>query len=299
MTFVSWTLSLLLSVTTVITAPDGFPKTGNGLWYNEPGVNWTTQYLPIGNGYLGAMINGNPVSDRLQLNIESLWSGGPFANSSYNGGNHQESESSYLATQLAKIRGAIFSTSNGREIKDVKPLQSSNDGYGSYSGAGYLNINRTVSGKVTDYARWLDMDDALLNAVWKESDGSFKRTYFCSNPTQACTVHTISSTKGGYSATYSFSSLDGLPKRNITCLDSTTARLRGYVGPPGMLYELLAKIHKSDAGGGSAKCVIDSTTGDAQLVANGTTEAWVTWVGGTEYSMDAGDAAHNYSFKGP
>ncbi|CAE6480275.1 unnamed protein product [Rhizoctonia solani] len=299
MTFVSWTLSILVSGTIVIAAPDGFPKTGNGLWYNEPGVKWTTQYLPIGNGYLGAMINGDPVSDRLQLNIESLWSGGPFANSSYNGGNHQESESSYLATQLSKVRDAIFSTSNGREIKDVKPLQSSNDGYGSYSGAGYLNINRTVSGKVTDYARWLDMDDALLNTIWKESNGSFKRAYFCSNPTQACTVHTTSSTKGGYSATYSFSSLDSLPKRNITCLDSTTARLRGNVGPPGMLYELLARIHKSSAGGGSAKCVIDPTTGDAQLVANGTTEAWVNWVGGTDYSMDAGDATHNYSFKGP
>jgi hypothetical protein len=26
------------------------------------------------------MVNGDPVSDKLQLNIESLWSGGPFAN---------------------------------------------------------------------------------------------------------------------------------------------------------------------------------------------------------------------------
>ncbi|CAE6411034.1 unnamed protein product [Rhizoctonia solani] len=300
MTFISWTLGLLVSGTVVIAVPDGFPRTGNGLWYKEPGEIWATQYLPIGNGYLGAMVNGNPISDRLQLNIESLWSGGPFANSSYNGGNHQDSESGYLATQLAKIRNAIFTTINGREIKgDVKPLQSSNDGYGSYSGIGYLNINHTASGEVTEYARWLDMDRALLNTVWKEPSSSFKRTYFCSNPTQACTVHTVSSAPGGYSATYSFSSLDGLPKRNITCLDDTTLQLRGHVGPPGMLYELLAKIQKSGPGGGTAKCTIDSITGDAQLVVNGTTEAWVTWVGGTEYSMDAGDAAHGYSFKGP
>ncbi|CAE6465399.1 unnamed protein product [Rhizoctonia solani] len=300
MTFISWTLGLLASGTVAIAVPDGFPRTGNGLWYKEPGAIWATQYLPIGNGYLGAMVNGNPTSDCLQLNIESLWSGGPFANSSYNGGNHQDSESGYLATQLAKIRNAIFTTTNGREIKgDVKPLQSSNDGYGSYSGIGYMNINHTASGEVTEYARWLDMDRALLNTVWKEPSSSFKRTYFCSNPTQACTVHTVSSAPGGYSATYSFSSLDGLPKRNITCLDDATLQLRGYVGPPGMLYELLAKIQKSGPGGGTAKCTIDSITGDAQLVVNGTTEAWVTWVGGTEYSMDAGDAAHGYSFKGP
>ncbi|KAJ1304162.1 hypothetical protein OPQ81_008562 [Rhizoctonia solani] len=299
MTFISWVLELLVSGMVIVAAPNGFPRTGNGLWYNEPGVNWTTQYLPIGNGYLGAMVNGGPISDRLQLNIESLWSGGPFANSSYNGGNHQVSESGYLATQLAKIRDAIFSTSNGREIKDVKPLKSSNDGYGSYSSIGYFNVTRIASGDVTDYARWLDMDHALLKTVWKEPSGWFNRTYFCSNPTRACTIHTVSSTKGAYSANYSFSSLAGLPDRNVTCLDDETLQLRGYVGPPGMLYELLAKIQKSGPGGGTVKCDIDPTTGDAQLVADRTTEAWVTWVGGTDYSMDAGNAAHGYSFKGP
>ncbi|KAF8737327.1 Glycosyl hydrolase family 65, N-terminal domain, partial [Rhizoctonia solani] len=294
----SATLGLLISSTVALAVPNGFPQSGNGLWYKEPGVNWATQYLPIGNGYLGAMVNGDPVSDRLQLNIESLWSGGPFANASYNGGNHQKAESGYLATQLAKIRDTIFTTSNGRQIKDVAPLQSSNDGYGSYSGIGFINITHTASGGITDYARWLDMDNALLNTVWKESSASFNRTYFCSNPTRACTVHTITSNAGAYSATYSFSSLKGLPKRNITCLDDTTAQLRGTVGPPGMLYELLAQIQNSGPDG-TVQCTIDPASGEAQLVANGTTEAWVTWVGGTEYSMDAGDAAHGYSFKGP
>ena len=27
-------------------------------------------------------------------------------------------------------------------------------------------------------------------------------------------------------------------------------------------------------------------------------EAWFTWVGGTDYDMNAGDTAHGYSFKG-
>jgi hypothetical protein len=33
--------------------PAAFPTSGNGLWYDQPGTNWATQYLPIGNGYLG------------------------------------------------------------------------------------------------------------------------------------------------------------------------------------------------------------------------------------------------------
>ncbi|KAJ1300892.1 hypothetical protein OPQ81_003318 [Rhizoctonia solani] len=297
MAFVSLALGLLGSGAAAVAAPSGFPASGNGLWYTEPAVNWSTQYLPIGNGYLGAMVNGNPVFDRIQLNIESLWSGGPFADPSYNGGNHQPSERSYLASQLARIRDTIFSSSNGT-IEGVEPLPIDAGAYGSYSGAGYLNINRTASGGATNYARWLDMDNAVLNTIWTEPSGSFNRTYFCSNPTRACTVHTVSSTPGGFSATFSFSSLDGLPTRNITCLDNNTIQLRGYAGSPGMLYEILGKIQQSGPANSSAGCSVDEKTGDAVLVVKGSTEAWVNWVGGTDYSMETGNGASGYRFKG-
>ncbi|CAE6459283.1 unnamed protein product [Rhizoctonia solani] len=174
MSLVSLALGLLGSGGLALAVPSGFPTSGNGLWYSEPAVNWSTQYLPIGNGYLGAMINGNPASDRIQLNIESLWSGGPFADQSYNGGNHQPSERAYLASQLARIRNTIFTSSNGT-IRGVEPLPIDAGAYGSYSGAGYLNVNRTASGKATSYARWLDMDNAVLKTAWTEPSGSFNR----------------------------------------------------------------------------------------------------------------------------
>lgn len=80
-----------------LAAPSGFPKSGNGLWYTTPGTAWVSDYLPIGNGYLAgdsqptivykfvlsslsiAMIPGGTSTESSQLNIESLWSGGPFA----------------------------------------------------------------------------------------------------------------------------------------------------------------------------------------------------------------------------
>ncbi|KEP48164.1 glycoside hydrolase family 95 protein [Rhizoctonia solani 123E] len=296
MALVSLALSVL-GAGAAVAAPPGFPASGNGLWYSEPAVNWSTQYLPIGNGYLGAMINGNPVSDRIQLNIESLWSGGPFADPSYNGGNHQPSEQSYLASQLTRIRNTIFTSSNGT-VQGVEPLPIDAGAYGSYSGAGYLNINRTASGSQTNYARWLDMDNAILKTTWTEPTGSFNRTYFCSNPTRACTVHTVSSIPGGFSATFSFSSLDGLPTRNITCLDTNTIQLRGYAASPGMIYEILGKVQQSGPANSSAGCVVGAKSGDAMLVAKGSTEVWVDWVGGTEYSMETGNAASGYTFKG-
>ncbi|KAH7337883.1 glycoside hydrolase family 95 protein [Rhizoctonia solani] len=297
MAFVSLALGLFGSGAAAVATPSGFPASGNGLWYSEPAVNWSTQYLPIGNGYLGAMINGDPASDRIQLNIESLWLGGPYADPKYNGGNHQPSEQSYLASQLARIRNTIFTSSNGT-IPGVEPLPIDAGAYGSYSGAGYLTINRTASGKATSYARWLDMDNAVLNTAWSEPSSSFNRTYFCSNPTRACTVHTTSTTPGGFSATFSFSSLEGLPTRNITCLDSSTIQLRGYAGSPGMVYEILGKIQQSGPANSSAGCSVDAKSGDAVLVTKGSTEAWVGWVGGTEYSMETGNAASGYTFKG-
>ncbi|CAE6454545.1 unnamed protein product, partial [Rhizoctonia solani] len=184
------------------------------------------------------------------------------------------------------------------QFPDIRPLPADEIAFGSYSVAGYLNINRTASGKPTNYARWLDMHNAVLKTTWTEPSGSFNRTYFCSNPTRACTVHTVSSTPGGFSGTFWFSSLDGLAARNISCLDGNTIQLRGYAASPGMLYEILGKIQQTGPANSSARCTVDGKSGDAVLISQGSTEAWVDWVGGTEYSMETGNARSGYTFKG-
>lgn len=82
---------------TAFAAPPSFPDTGNGLWYRSPGIIWSKDWLPIGNGYLAgngwvlsfsntvetyscnaATAPGGTTFEMTQLNIESLWSGGPF-----------------------------------------------------------------------------------------------------------------------------------------------------------------------------------------------------------------------------
>src|SRR5580692_3568217 len=49
------------------------------LWYRQPAAftNWTAA-LPIGNGRLGAMIFGGTAHERIQLNEDTLWAGGPY-----------------------------------------------------------------------------------------------------------------------------------------------------------------------------------------------------------------------------
>lgn len=46
------------------------------LWYKEPATKWM-EALPVGNGRLGAMIFGQPINERIQLNEDSMWPGGP------------------------------------------------------------------------------------------------------------------------------------------------------------------------------------------------------------------------------
>lgn len=69
--------------------------------------------------------------------------------------------------------------------------------------------------------------------------------------------------------------------------------MNNLVDNPGMAYEMLARV-RTDAG--SIAC--SQSGSNATITVNGAHEAWVTWVGDTEYSMDAGDAAHNFSFRG-
>jgi len=52
------------------------PKRDRIIWYKSPAENWDNA-LPVGNGRLGAMVFGDPVNERIQLNEDSLWPGGP------------------------------------------------------------------------------------------------------------------------------------------------------------------------------------------------------------------------------
>ncbi len=45
------------------------------LVYHRPAASWERERLPVGNGRLGAMLDGGVAEDRLQFNEESLWTG--------------------------------------------------------------------------------------------------------------------------------------------------------------------------------------------------------------------------------
>ena len=87
---------------------------------------------PLGNGKLGALLHGGPLAEILTLNLDSLWSGGPFNVSNYTGGNPTES----VAGNLPGIRDWIFKNGTG----NVTNLLGDDRFYGSYRVLGNLSV---------------------------------------------------------------------------------------------------------------------------------------------------------------
>src|SRR6185312_8409672 len=60
-----------------LTGSASAPAEPLSLWYRQPAVKWE-EALAIGNGRIGAMDFGGVNRERLQLNEDTLWAGGPY-----------------------------------------------------------------------------------------------------------------------------------------------------------------------------------------------------------------------------
>lgn len=94
------------------------PVLCKSLWSSSPAANVSDlicHAYPVGNGRLAALPFGQAGSEKLSLNRDSLWSGGPFANTSYDGGNPAGERYSYLAG----IRDWIWQNGTGN-VSDLQ-----------------------------------------------------------------------------------------------------------------------------------------------------------------------------------
>jgi alpha-L-fucosidase 2 len=165
------------------------------LWYTSPAATWN-EALPIGNGSLGAMIFGGITSERLQLNEETVWAGGPeeFVNSRSKG-------------SLKKIRSLLF---EGRYVEAQSLAQSHLMGdkknKSSYQTLGDLNFHfpHDVS-KVTDYRRSLDLAHAVAAVSYSLEGVRYTRTMFASAPASTVVIRLQADKMASISFSLSFS----------------------------------------------------------------------------------------------
>jgi alpha-L-fucosidase 2 len=166
------------------------------LWYSAPAhlTNWTSA-LPIGNGRLGAMIFGGVERERLQLNEDTLWAGGPYDPSQTN-----------ALIALPQVRRLIFEGNYSEAHRLVgtnmlsRPVRQM-----QYQTVGDLFLTFAKTGPVEHYYRDLNLDTAVASVSYEAGGTKFTRELFSSPVDQVIVVRLTADKPGQISFTANFS----------------------------------------------------------------------------------------------
>ena len=153
------------------------------LWFKNP-AEYFTNALPLGNGRLAAMVYGRPSEELINLNEETLWSGGPVNLNP----NPQAPE------YLVPLRKAL--DDNNYELAEQLSMKMQGYFTESYAPLGDLLIHQKLEGEVSCYYRDLDLETAISTTRFKASGVDYSREVFVSFPDQVIVVHLTSSVKG-------------------------------------------------------------------------------------------------------
>lgn len=162
------------------------------LWYTRPAADWN-EALPLGNGSIGAMVFGGPVTERLQLNEESVWTGQP--------GRHVNPAAKET---LPAVRKLLFEG----KYREAEELARKNimgtirrDALSSYQTLGDLTLFFPNLKSISSYRRELDIDKAVASVSFASGGVNYIREVFISYPARSL-VMKISGDKPG-SVTFS------------------------------------------------------------------------------------------------
>jgi alpha-L-fucosidase 2 len=147
------------------------------LWYRRAAPEWN-QALPIGNGRLGAMVFGTVRRERIQLNEDSLWMGGP-----------RERDNPESLAALPEIRRLLFA-GKAQEAYLLAERKSMGRPHRleSYQTLGDLRLTFEPEGEISDYRLELDLDTAIATTTYRVGGVRFTREVFASAPDQVIVV---------------------------------------------------------------------------------------------------------------
>ena len=146
------------------------------LWYRQPASLWV-EALPVGNGRLGAMVYGGVARERLQLNEDTLYAGGPYTPINPDARN-----------ALPKVRELIFAGRYAEAEKLANAAMISRPvKQMPYQPLGNLWLEFEGLGEPSDYRRSLDLDSAIATTTFKTGGYRHLREVFVS-PVDQCVV---------------------------------------------------------------------------------------------------------------
>ncbi|MCP5525859.1 MAG: glycoside hydrolase family 95 protein [Verrucomicrobiales bacterium] len=191
----------------------------NELWYAQPAAKWE-EALPVGNGRISAMIFGDPFRERLQLNENTVWAGGP-----YDPVNPDAKEALPQVRQLVdegKYREAAALISAKVMAKPLNQMP--------YQTVGDLLLTLPRAGEAADYRRSLDLDTATATLKYAAEGVRYTREVFASAPGNVIVVRLTADQPGRIS----FEATMKTPmKATVTSEGKDTLVLHGQGGPSG------------------------------------------------------------------
>lgn len=228
------------------------------VWFRQPAAEWN-RALPLGNGRLGAMVFGGTAVEHIQLNEETLWTGGPY-NPVVKGASKALPEIQRLlfAGDVPKAHDLFGRTMMGVPYEQQK-----------YQPLGDLLIVFPGHDTVTSYRRELLLDSALSRVSYIVNGVRFTREVFASAADQAIVMRLTANRPGEitFSATLhgvrnqthsnygtEYFQMDGVAPDGLRL----TGKNSDYLGIPGRLtYE--ARL-KARVGGSRGTIAVDYRT---------------------------------------
>ena len=147
----------------------------NTLWYTKPAKNWN-EALPLGNGRLGAMVFGGVQNELIQLNEQTLWTGGPV----------DLNPNPEAPKYLPLVREALFADSIAKAVKLLQKIQGPNTNM--YQPLGNITLQQQITGTPTNYRRDLNIANAVAGTSFTVDGVTYTRQLFVSAPDQVIVI---------------------------------------------------------------------------------------------------------------
>ena len=155
------------------------------LWYPRPATQWV-EALPLGNGRLGAMVWGGGKHERIQLNEDTLYAGGPYDPTPPEAlAALPEVRRLLFAGRYAEADALANAKMMGRPIKQMP-----------YQPLGDLVLDFFEIAETNDYRRELDLDTAVASSTFEARGLQHRREVFVS-PVDQCVAVRLSGDKPG------------------------------------------------------------------------------------------------------
>jgi len=193
------------------------------VWLRQPAAKWD-QGLPIGNGRLGAMILGGVVSERIQINEDTLWAGGPYDPSSAEALEAlPEARRLIFEGKFAEAHALIGKKMMARPLKQMP-----------YQTAGDLLLKFPDVAEASDYRRELDLDTAVARVTYTAGGVKFTREAFASAPDQTIVVRLAADKPGKLDFTATLASPQKVTVKaaepGLLVMDGTSGDAQGIKG---------------------------------------------------------------------